>query len=429
MIKVPTSLKCFCFTLLFYLLSFSLGFADDERMCPSLTQYVQDGQGENCLLCNIYEILMQACANVVNISWNSFAAPLQGVVAVAASIYIAVYTLKNIGNFSQQDPSAYLSNEKTGIIPLCVKVAIVIWLLGNQSFVYGNIICPVIATGMAIGQMVTGGGLSGSFSGASDVSALFTAVIDNVRTFNDELYKVIALGRLLMCLAFLPDEVLEWHLHLIPFGAVLYIFGWFLLIGAGFYLLDVLFRLAVGCMVLPMAIACGVSKFTSVYTKKTWNLFVNVFFNFVMLGMILEFILEMITASFEGTEKLRTLLSKASPLNDSDSNKIAEEIESSSFILTTICCMVSFKLFMEIETITDKVSSSTSVGKLGQKSGAITAQVVKWPASKLTKGALGFANAARLETGRRISESEKATRLRQMGRNIKNKVKRFVRLK
>ena len=280
MMKIPTSLKLIFFTFVSYLLSCSLGFAE-ERMCPSLTEYVQDGQGKRCLLCSIYEIVMQACVTVVNISWNSFAAPLQGVVAVAASIYIAVYTLKNIGNFSQQDPSAYLSNEKTGIIPLCVKVAVVIWLLGNQTFIYGNIICPVIATGMAIGQMVTGGGLSGSFGGASDVSALFTAVIDNVRNFNDELYKVVALGRLLMCLAFLPKDVLDWHFNLVPFGAVLYIFGWFLLIGAGFYLLDVLFRLAVGCMLLPMAIACGVSKFTSVYTKKTWNLFVNVFFIFI----------------------------------------------------------------------------------------------------------------------------------------------------
>ena len=429
MIKVPTSLKCFCFTLLFYLLSCSLGFADDERMCPSLTQYVKDGQGENCLLCNIYEIVMQACATVVNISWNSFAAPLQGVVAVAASIYIAVYTLKNIGNFSQQDPSAYLSNEKTGIIPLCVKVAVVIWLLGHQTFIYENIICPVIATGMAIGQMVTGGGLNGSFGGASDVSALFEAVIENVRNFNDRLYEIVALGRLLMCLAFLPKDVLDWHFNLVPFGAVLYIFGWFLLIGAGFYLLDVLFRLAVGCMLLPMAIACGVSKFTSVYTKKTWNLFVNVFFNFVMLGMILEFILEMIMASFEGTEELRTLLSKDTPLNDSDSDKIAEEIKISSFILTSICCMVSFKLFMEIETITDKVSSSTSVGKLAQKTSGQAVQFVQKNVGKLAKEGVKFADTARLEAGRRISESKRGMQVRQMGRNIKAKIKRYVGLR
>lgn len=432
MIKMPTSLRLFFATLFFYLLSFSYGFAKSKRMCPTLNDYIKEGTSngatgadDHCLLCGIYKIITDACADIANFSWNTFAVPLQGVVAVAASIYIAVYTLKNIGNFSQQDPTAYLSNDKTGIIPLCVKVAAVIWLLGNQSFVYSNIICPVIATGMAIGREITGGTLSG-FGGASDVSALFDMVINNVREFNDSLYEIVAFGRLLLCVAFLPDGILDWHFHLIPFGAVLYVFGWFLLIGSGFYLLDVIFRLAVGCMLLPMAIACGVSKLTSTYTRKTWNLFVNVFFNFVMLGMILEFIKDMILEAMSGSGDLRALLSKPTPITDSDAKDIAEKIEISSFLLTTICCMVSFKLFMEIESITDTVSSSSSVGKLGQKAGAITAQVVKWPASKVTKGALGFANTARLETGRRISEGKPATWLRTKGRNIKSRVKRWV---
>ena len=124
-----------------------------------------------------------------------FAAPLQGVVAVGASIYIAVYTLKNIASFSQQDSSAYLSNDKTGIIPLCVKVAAVVWLLSNQAFLYNNLIGPVIGAGMAIGQQIAPGGLgAGSFSGTSDVNALFNAVINKVQEFNDQVYIVVALA-------------------------------------------------------------------------------------------------------------------------------------------------------------------------------------------------------------------------------------------
>lgn len=146
---------------------------------------------------------------------------------------------------------------------------------------------------MAIGQQIAPGGLgAGSFSGTSDVNALFNAVINKVQEFNDQVYIVVALGRMLLCLAFLPDSIIDWYWSLMPFGAVLYVFGWFILIGVAFYLLDVLFRLAVGCMLLPMAIACGVSKFTSSYTKKAWNLFVNVFFNFVMLGVLLQFTLQ-----------------------------------------------------------------------------------------------------------------------------------------
>lgn len=148
-------------------------------------------------------------------------------------------------------------------------MAAVVWLLSNQAFLYNNLIGPVIGAGMAIGQQIAPGGLgAGSFSGTSDVNALFNAVINKVQEFNDQVYIVVALGRMLLCLAFLPDSIIDWYWSLMPFGAVLYVFGWFILIGVAFYLLDVLFRLAVGCMLLPMAIACGVSKFTSSYTKK-----------------------------------------------------------------------------------------------------------------------------------------------------------------
>lgn len=143
-------------------------------------------------------------------------------------------------------------------------------LAAEQSgILYNNLIGPVIGAGMAIGQQIAPGGLgAGSFSGTSDVNALFNAVINKVQEFNDQVYIVVALGRMLLCLAFLPDSIIDWYWSLMPFGAVLYVFGWFILIGVAFYLLDVLFRLAVGCMLLPMAIACGVSKFTSSYTKK-----------------------------------------------------------------------------------------------------------------------------------------------------------------
>ncbi len=422
-----TSLKCLLLTFVFYLLSFSIGLAEEEkRMCPNLQEYINDGKGGNCLLCNIYKVIAKVCVSVVEISWDSFAVALQGVVSLAAAIYIAVYTLKNIGSFSQQDSAAYLSNEKTGIIPLGVKVAAVIFLLNSQEFTYSYIIGPVITAGMKIGIMITGEGLGESFMSTSNISALFDAVIQYIQKFNDQLYTVVALGRLLMCLAFLPDSILDWHFHLIPFGAVLYIFGWMLLIGTGFYLLDVLFRLAVACMVLPIAIACGISKITSVYTKKTWSLFVNVFFNFIMVGMILKFTIDMILEAMSGNSNLLRLLSEKSVLTDSDAKDIAKDISISSFLLTTICCMVAFKLFMEIENITDNVSSSTSVGKLGQKTGAMAAQVVQKPLTKVTREGIKFADTARREAGKEISETKPMLNLRSAGRKIKSGVKRFV---
>ena len=234
---------------------------------------------------------------------------------------------------------------------------------------------------------------------------------------------------MLLCLAFLPDSIIDWYWSLMPFGAVLYVFGWVILIGVAFYLLDVLFRLAVGCMLLPMAIACGVSKFTSSYTKKAWNLFVNVFFNFVMLGVLLQFTLQMILQAVAGNSEMQAQLARTIPLNKADIDKIVEKLDVMSFILTTVCCMVCFKLFMEIEKLADKVSSSTSVGKLGKKAGAITAQVVKAPLSKINKEGGKFVKAARQQAWQETKDSKAGVAVRKAGRSTKQFVKKLVGLR
>ena len=422
MMKIRTALKYFFALWAYYLCTAVSVFADDDLHCKTLKEYVAEGTGESkpdgsgCLLCGIYEVVMQACANVVTTSWNAFAQPLQGVVAVGAAIYIAVYTLRNIATFSQQDPAAYLSG-KTGIIPLGVKVAAVIWLLGHESFLYQYLIGPVIGAGMNIGAMFgsqLGGGSSG-FTGVSNVGSLFRAVIDKVQEFNDNAYQIVAIGRLFICLAFLPRNVMDWLWPLVPYGAVLYVFGWFIVIGVSFYLLDVLFRLAVACMLLPMAIACGVSKLTSKYTKSNWNLFVNVFFNFVMMGILLDFMIKMIDKSLGGAmeiiNKNPNMTGKQLSVNAAED--LLDKLETSSFILTTVCCMVGFKLFMELEQLAEKVSSTSSVGKEGSKLGAITNKVVTAPAKAIGKAGMGLAGATVQQAGSDINDER-----RKLGRKI-----------
>ena len=323
-------------------------------------------------------------------------------------------------------------------------MAAVIWLLGHESFLYQYLIGPVIGAGMNIGAMFgsqLGGGNSG-FTGVSDVGSLFQAVIDKVQEFNDNAYQIVAIGRLFLCLAFLPDGILDWLWGFIPFGAVLYVFGWFIVIGVSFYLLDVLFRLAVACMLLPMAIACGVSKLTSKYTKSNWNLFVNVFFNFVMMGILLDFMIKMVDESLGGTVEIISKSPKMTgeQLSVDAAEDLLDQLETSSFILTTVCCMIGFKLFMELDQLAEKVSGASSVGKEGSKLGAITSKVVTAPAKVIGKAGMGLAGATvqqagsdindkRRLTGRKISGSRLATAIRnsKAGR-MATKVRKALRI-
>ena len=236
-----------------------------------------------------------------------------------------------------------------------------------------------------------------------------------MQEFNDNAYQIVAIGRLFICLAFLPDSPMDWLWPLVPYGAVLYVFGWFIVIGVSFYLLDVLFRLAVACMLLPMAIACGVSKLTSKYTKSNWNLFVNVFFNFVMMGILLDFMIKMIDKSLGGAmeiiNKNPNMTGKQLSVNAAED--LLDKLETSSFILTTVCCMVGFKLFMELEQLAEKVSSTSSVGKEGSKLGAITNKVVTAPAKVIGKAGMGLAGATVQQAGSDINDER-----RKLGRKI-----------
>ena len=188
----------------------------------------------------------------------------------------------------------------------------------------------------------------------------------NPADFNDISYEIVALGRELLCLSFMPDEFLDKFWGLVPFGVVLYIFGWLICLGLAFYMLDVLFRLAVGCIVLPFAIACAVSKLTVTYTQKTWALFVNVCFNFMVMGIITNFSLDMLERAVSGHSDLKGKLT-GSALQESEVEQIYRDLSFKGFILTFLCCMIVFRLFAEIENLASRVSGAKGVGQLAQK--------------------------------------------------------------
>jgi len=430
MTKIRALIKIFCLCLFCLLCSGSYALADTNRVCPPLSEFVAEGVGSRCLLCSIYKTVTDACATVAEISWNAFAEPLQGVVALGGAIYIALYTLKNLGSFSSQDTAAYLSKDKTGVIPIGIKMAVIVLLLQNDGFLYEKLIGPVISTGIVIAGQIGGNpGLSVSPGfDASNVRDLFDNVIEQIRKFNDIIYEIVALGRELLCIAFMPDGIFKWFWGLIPFGAVLYVYGWFILIGVSFYLLDVLFRLAVGCMILPMAIACGMSKYTSGYTKKTWELFVNVFFNFVMLGILMEFSVKMLEAAVAGGVGANTagsvlnLLDAGEIINESGAKEILENIDSGAFVLTVLCCMVIFQLFMQIEELADQVAGTSTGGMngLGKQAGVFAGKTALMPAKGLGNAAGGIANTARKEAGKTLKESKAGKAVRKTGRAINN---------
>lgn len=404
----------------------------------SLQSYIDEANA-NSWVGPVYELIRDACSKVVEAAWDVFAPSLQAVVAIGVGIYIAVYTLKNVGSFSQQDTAAYLSDDKTGIFILMAKAAFIIALLAHQDFVYEYLIATIIQAGA-----VVGGAEDWAVGSATDIRSLFNKVIDTINDFNGKAYTIVAIGKAMFCLINLPESFLDklglWKL--IPFGAMTYIFGQILLLYIAFYMMDILFRLGVACMLLPMAIACGISKLTISYTTKLWQLFVNIAFNFVILGLILSFTVEMIRYSLaalggdEGIESagpsLLDFFAKSS-LETDDVDTVNDLLSLGSFIMLTLSCMVAMKLCMDAEKLAEKISGTTGASNLS-KSGAQNLagkgmSMVGSAAGTVASQPLKIAKAGAQQAGSEMMQSKPVRKMRNQWQKFRNWGKKLIGLK
>jgi len=91
--------------------------------------------------------------------------------------------------------------------------------------------------------------------------------------------------------------------------------------------------------------------------------------------------------------------------------------------------MISFKLFMSVEQVAEKVSKTASVGKLGQETGGKAMKAAQNVAMAPVKQAGKFAGAVGHEVGDQIKDSETARGARAAWRLAKMKTKKFLGVK
>lgn len=417
------------FTFFFTIVSARLAFADDEASgCSTLNEYANDGIGENFILKKPYEFVAKACTDVASISWDVFSKPLMGVVALGFGIYAAVYTLKNIGSFSQQDVSAYLSNEKTGIFPLAVKAGIIVWLLGNNEFIYSNLIGPIVSGGLELGILLgkTNTLTMDSFERTSGMKELFDQIIKTAISFNDQVYAIVARGRLMLCLAVSPSSIIDWYFSLIPFGLIVFFFGWFIVIGISFYMIDVLLRFGVGCIILPFAIACSMSKLTINYAKKTWILFINTTFNFIILGVIILISVEMLDRVINGGDDNGMFSDPNKRFTQADIEAFVDKLDLTMLTLTVICSQIVYKLFSDVGSIVDTLVGGGSVGAIGKSVGAQIEQKARGVAAAPLREVGKFTKAVKQEAVATGSNKLKNTKAGQGFIKYGDKLKHFT---
>lgn len=397
--------------------------------CKSVSGYQASGTGSNFILAGPFRIISRVAASVATYSWDSFAVPLQGVVVIGTSIYIAVYILKNVASFSKQDTLSFLTKEKGGVIPLCAKMAFIIALLNNQEFIYSTIIGPFVTSSLLLGQEFGDGASSfggKEFGNTNTVGVLFSVVTEQAQDLNDRIYQLVAKGQFLYCIATNPEDgwgIFSWEWKLIPFGLVLFVIGWFIVIGASFNMLDVLIRLAVGCIILPIAIACCISKFTAGYAKKTWQLFINCCFSFIVIGMLVLVANKIIDNVLTQNGSTDNIFAIDYP-TESQVEAFADSMDGKFFALITltiICAMIILNMFNEIEGITSTIAGGGGVGNMGGKVGGEAVSKMKNAAKK----PLDFAKHTAKEGMKMVGETAPAQAVKKGLRSVRAGVKKF----
>lgn len=408
-----------------------------EDVCPTIQQYINNGIGtspDDCLLCPLFGVLIDTATTVAEDSWTNLAGALIPVVGVVASIYIAIYTLKLVGSFGKQTANDYLTSDKNGVLFFMFKTAIIVFLLsggmdsafmgwlseigiGNansSNFLIDKIISPILQSGLEIGKVLaepSGNKLSFDFY-SSDVilskikaflgtpwTATFEMVRQAIYGFMQIAYEPVALGQAMICNATF-DTLFEWYYLMLLYGFILFIFGWLLTLGISFYIIDVLIDLMFAAVLLPIGVACAISSKTVGYTKKIWGMFINIFFDFVMLGIILGITMKIIDLCLNrGVEEVAGIKSSVAETGGAvanfmtnyqdhvDANEIKQLSEelwtNGNLLLTIICLSIATLLIPQIKDLAGKISGGTAVSSVGSKASAELSQHALQPAKKL----------------------------------------------
>lgn len=413
-------------------MAFVLFLSACHDTCPTIQDYKNEGistvctgcsnaEDGNCLLCRLFRIITEAASAAANMSWNTFASQLIPVVGLAAAIYIALYVLKNVGSFTKQNAADFLTGDKKGLLLLMFKTTVIISLL-KDTWLIDNIISPVMQAGLNIGAKLSVTGATMATSSGSGYDAIFKMVNESVKQFNDQVYETIAIGNAMICNA-TRDSIFDWYWLMLLYGLILFVFGWILLVGISFYIVDILIRLAFGAILLPFGVACAISNQTVGYTKNIWNIFLNVFFSFIMLGIILGITIQLVNLGMtQGDEKgvkegggaaLNAFLTNLNAQIDANQiEQISKDLWSNgSLLLTIVCFCVIVQLAAQIGKLADKISETGGLTSVGSQVAAATGHPLMAKGKQAAGTVGGWVGAGAKEAGRVTARVTRADKL------------------
>ncbi len=393
--KLNIVIKMFITLLIVCFFSFDAYAGKVASGCRPLPERI--AENESCFLCPLFAIILKTDQTMATNSYNTLASPFKNLTIVLLALFIAYHTLLLVSGFTKQDAPKYLNT----LLIQAFKVLLVVLLLSNSDHIYKYAINPIMTAGLEFGLALLHSSGEGVLQELQSLTAeskasmpegviekdLLATVMGAIKLFNKAAGRVPAIGSMLTCIS-----VNEGTKFLINFemwfqGLVLMGFGWAIAFSSCFYLLDSVVRFGIFCTLLPFLIAMWPYEVTTKYTKTGWDIFMNVFFNFVMMGLIITLTSELIVQAATGGSGGVEELEKA--INGDSVEKLRKmmDIGGLEFIILIATCMFAFKLVGQIGHLAAEVSGTDGGTNIGGKMGGQAAQAAKKIAQTAVKGA------------------------------------------
>lgn len=372
-------------------------------------------QSRKCILCPLFVILFNTAQSMSVVSYKQLAEGFKNLMLIGFALYIAYVTLKQVSSFTKQDGPKFVSE----LLVMSFKVLLAYLILTNVSQLYYFVLEPMLNAAMEFGgaflfrsassnsasSFMACAASTNTEEGATIIKgfyseSLFAKVNCFVTSVQQELAIATSIGSSLMCVS--RNEAAHWYglwdLTMFSSGLIIWIFSWLTCLAFGFYLIDAVIRLGVVGGLMPFLIAAWPFKLTSGYTKKGWDMFMNTFFTFVFLGIVvsvnIELSLQAVTGGEGGYEAIMKLVNanEVKPIVDIMSIGLL------GLLFLILCCIFGFKLTSEAVSLAAQMSGG-SPGNLGSTIASAGAGAAKWGATRTLKGAAAVGKSVGEATG------------------------------
>ena len=370
-------------------------------------------ESRSCIYCPLFKTIFNAAQSMSTKAYDKLAGPLANVMLIGFAIVIAFMVLKNVSSFTKQDAPKFV----TELLVNMFKVLVAYYMLKNANIVYGYIVGPVLKAGFEFGSSLLFA-KNDSYLAACDVSKtlqnvsngvmpayLYTNLDCFIRAVQAEVAVPQSVGSSLMCVArnagkesIGPVRTVLWDFGMMFQGFAIWVMGWIISLAFAFYLIDATIQLGIIGALMPFLIACWPFKATRNYTSKGWGIFMNTFFVYVFMGLVVSINVELLGQGLTGSKGGFDAIMKALNGNNVQELKELLDIGFAGFLVLVACCLFAFKLTGQASDL-----AGTMAGGGGPKIGANIGGLAYGAATKGVQGTLktglGAAKAVSDKTG------------------------------